>query len=126
MAALLQQEVRVMKKNRMLAMACGTFVVAISAAHAQMQAPNQNPTPGANPSYSDSPGKYDPYSQGMNQGSTKSNLNPSTTPASPMDPGAPPQGMSPQTTYPGGMTQDPQFDTGGHVYDRRNPYFQGG
>jgi hypothetical protein len=112
-----------MKKHRILALACGAFMVALSAAHAQT---TQAPNPGTNPSYSNSQGKYDPYSQGMNQDSTRSNLNPSTTPGSPMDPSAPPQGMSPQTPYPGGVKLDPQFDTGGHVYDRRNPYFQGG
>jgi hypothetical protein len=112
-----------MKKNRMLAVACGAFIVALSAAHAQT---TQAPSPGADQSYSNSQGKYDPYSQGMNQGSTKSNLSPSTAPGSPMDPSAPPQGASPQAPYPGTMKPDPQFDTGGHVYDRRNPYFQGG
>lgn len=112
-----------MKKFRMLAVACGAFTVALGAAHAQTM---QTPDSGTNQSYSNSQGKYDPYSQGMNQGSTRSNLNPSPAPGSTMDPSASPQGMNPQTPYPQGMKQDPQFNPGGHVYDNRNQYFQGG
>lgn len=113
-----------MKKIRMLAVACGTFIVALSAAHAQTM---QAPSPGANPSYSNSQGKFDPYSQGMNQGSTKSNLSPSATPSGQMDPSMSPQGATPMKPNPEGMgmQQDPQFNTGGHVYDMRNSFFQG-
>jgi hypothetical protein len=111
-----------MKKNRMLAVACGTFFVVLSTAHAQT---TQAPSSGANPSYSNSQGKFDPYSQGMNQDSTKSNLSPSTNSSSPMDPSAPPQGVSPQKPYPEGVKQDPQFNPGGHVYDIRNSFFMG-
>ena len=112
-----------MKNNRMLAVACGTFIVALSAAHAQ---PTKAPDSGANPSYSNSQGKFDPYTQGANADSTKSNLSPSATPSSPMDPSMPMQGTSQVNPYPQGVQQDPQFNPGGHVYDVRNPYFMGG
>jgi hypothetical protein len=95
-----------MKNNRMLAVACGTFIVALSAAHAQ---PTQAPDSGANPSYSNSQGKFDPYTQGANADSTKSNLSPSASLAARWIPRCQCKARA-VNPYPQGVQQDPQFN----------------